>query len=313
MDVGLMVEGQHGLNWENWRRILRTAERLGFPTVFRSDHFFMLPTHQQDSLDPYLSFTLAAAETERIRFGPLVTPITFRHPSNLGRMAAQIDLLSRGRFVMGLGAGWNAGEHAAYGLDFPPTKERFDRLTESIEVMKALWGEGPASYEGTHYRLENADALPKPASGRPPILIGGSGERRTLRLVAEFADEWNTPAMPLDDYRHKCEVLERHCEAVGRDPASIKRSMMTFGLVGPNEAAIKHIRDVLASKGLGGGGAAAAAVGGTADEVVDTLGQFGELGLDEIEFQQFDFDSDEVPEYLAAEVVPRVRDFQGTG
>ena len=308
MDVGLMVEGQHGLNWENWRRILGTAERLGFPTVFRSDHFFMMPTHQQDSLDPYLSFTLAAAETERIRFGPLVTPITFRHPSNLGRMAAQIDLLSGGRFVMGVGAGWNAGEHAAYGLDFPGTKERFDRLTEAIEVMRALWSEGPASYEGEHYRIENADSLPKPAAGRPPILVGGSGERRTLRLVAEFADEWNTPAMPLDDYRRKCEVLERHCEAVGRDPASIRRSMMTFGLVGPNEAAIKHIRDVLASKGLGGGGAAAAAVGGTADEVVDTLGQFGELGLDEIEFQQFDFDSDEVPEYLAAEVAERVRD-----
>ena len=308
MDVGLMIEGQHGLNWENWRRMLATAERLGFPTVFRSDHFFMMPTHQQDSLDPYLSFTLAAAETERIRFGPLVTPITFRHPSNLGRMAAQIDLLSGGRFVMGLGAGWNAGEHAAYGLDFPSTKERFDRLTEALGVLKALWGEGPASFEGEHYRLENADSLPKPASGRPPILIGGSGERRTLRLVAEFADEWNTPAMPIDDYRHKCEVLERHCEAVGRDPASIKRSMMTFGLVGPNEAAIQHIRDVLASKGLGGGAAAAAAVGGSADEIIDTLGQFGELGLDEIEFQQFDFDSDEVPEYLAAEVAGPARD-----
>ena len=309
MDVGLMVEGQHGLNWENWRRMLATAERLEFPTVFRSDHFFMLPTHQQDSLDPYLSFTLAAAETERIRFGPLVTPITFRHPSNLGRMAAQIDLLSGGRFVMGIGAGWNVGEHAAYGLDFPGTKERFDRLTESLEVMRALWGEGPASYEGTHYRLENADCLPKPAAGRPPILIGGSGEKRTLRLVAEFADEWNTPAMPLDAYRHKCEVLEQHCEAVGRDPASIKRSMMSFGLVGPNEAAIAHIGTVLTSKGLGGAAAGpAATVGGTTDEVIDTLGQLAELGLDEIEFQQFDFDSDEVPEYLAAEVAGRVRE-----
>ena len=125
----------------------------------------MLPTHQQDSLDPYLSFTLAAAETEHIRFGPLVTPITFRHPVNLGRMAAQIDLLSGGRFVMGVGAGWNVGEHAAYGLDFPSTRERFDRLSEGIEVMRALWGEGPASYEGTHYRLQNADCLPKPDGG----------------------------------------------------------------------------------------------------------------------------------------------------
>lgn len=309
MDVGLMVEGQHGLNWENWRRILALAERLGFPTVFRSDHFFMLPTHQQDSLDPYLSFTLAAAETERIRFGPLVTPITFRHPANLGRMAAQIDLLSGGRFVMGVGAGWNAAEHAAYGLDFPPTRERFDRLTEAIGVMRALWGEGPASFEGERYRLDGADCLPKPAAGRPPILIGGAGEKRTLRLVAEFADEWNTPAMPLDDYRRKCETLERHCEAVGRDPAGIKRSMMSFGLVGPNEAAIERVRDVLEGKGLGRGGAGpAATVGGTTGEVIDTLGRLAELGLDEIEFQHFDFDSADVPEYLAAEVAGRARD-----
>ena len=121
--------------------------------------------------------------------------------------------------------------------------------------------------------------------------------------MAEFADEWNTPAMPIEQYRHKCEVLEQHCEAVERDPASIKRSMMSFGLVGPSEAAIAHIATVLTSKGLGGAAAGpAAVVGGTTDEIINTLGQLAELGLDEIEFQQFDFDSDEVPEYLAAEV-----------
>ena len=308
MRVGLMVEGQHGLNWERWRHIIGLADRLGFPTVFRSDHYFMLPTHQQDSLDPYLSFTLAAAETSRIRFGPLVTPITFRHPTNLGRMAAQIDLLSGGRFVMGLGAGWNEGEHRAYGLPFPPTGERFDRLEETIGVLRALWGEGPASFAGKHYQLSEVDCLPKPAAGRPPILIGGGGEKRTLRLVAEHADEWNVPAMPLDDYRAKCEVLERHCADVGRDPTTTKRSMMSFGLVGPSDAVIERMRGVLAAKGLGGAGGPAATVGGTTDEVVDTLGRFGELGLSEIEFQHFDFDSDDVPEYLAADVFEQVRD-----
>ena len=127
--------------------------------------------------------------------------------------------------------------------------------------------------------------------------------------MAEVADEWNTPAMPLDAYRAKCEVLERHCEAVGRDPASIKRSMMSFGLVGPNETAIARIGAVLTSKGLGGAAAGpASVVGGTTEQVIDTLGQFAELGLDEIEFQHFDFDSDEVPEYLAAEVAGQARD-----
>ena len=175
MDVGLMVEGQHGLNWENWRRILATAERLRFPTVFRSDHYFMLPTHQQDSLDPYLSFTLAAAETEHIRFGPLVTPITFRHPVNLGRMAAQIDLLSGGRFVMGVGAGWNVGEHAAYGLDFPSTRERFDRLSEGIEVMRALWGRGPPRTRERTTGSRTRIACPSRQRGVRRSWSGGAG------------------------------------------------------------------------------------------------------------------------------------------
>ncbi|HEX6031183.1 MAG TPA: LLM class flavin-dependent oxidoreductase, partial [Tepidiformaceae bacterium] len=111
MDVGLMVEGQNGLTWERWERILKMAERLGFPTVFRSDHYFIGKANQQDSLEAYLSFVMAARDTSRIRFGPLVTPVTFRSPVDVGRMAAQIDQLSGGRFVMGLGAGWNEPEH----------------------------------------------------------------------------------------------------------------------------------------------------------------------------------------------------------
>ena len=182
MDVGLMVEGQHGLNWENWRRILALADRLRFPTVFRSDHFFMLPTHQQDSLDPYLSFTLAAAETEHIRFGPLVTPITFRHPVNLGRMAAQIDLLSGGRFVMGVGAGWNVGEHAAYGLDFPATRERFDRLTERHRGTARALGRGAGLVRG-HALPARERGLPAQAGGGTPA-HSDRGERREAHAAA---------------------------------------------------------------------------------------------------------------------------------
>jgi len=194
MDIGLMVEGQNGLTWERWKHILELAERLGFPTVFRSDHYFIGP--QQDSLEAYLSFVMAAQVTSRIRFGPLVSPVTFRHPVDVSRMAAQIDQLSGGRFVMGLGAGWNEPEHRAYGLPFPPVKERFDRLEEAIQVITKLWEPGPANFEGKYYRLEGAEALPKPARGRIPVLIGGSGERRTLRLVAKYAERRtaNAPA-----------------------------------------------------------------------------------------------------------------------
>ena len=163
MDVGLMVEGQNGLTWERWSHILALAERLGFPSVFRSDHYFIGP--QQDSLEAYLSFVVAAQATQRIRFGPLVTPVTFRHPANVARMAAQIDQLSGGRFVMGLGAGWNEAEHRAYGLPFPSTRERFDRLEEAIQISKALWTSDTATFAGRYYQLDGADCLPRPAAG----------------------------------------------------------------------------------------------------------------------------------------------------
>jgi F420-dependent oxidoreductase-like protein len=319
MDVGLMVEGQNGLTWERWEHILPMAERLGFPTVFRSDHYFIGAANQQASLEAYLSFVMAARETSRIRFGPLVSPVTFRSPVDVGRMGAQLDVLSGGRFVMGMGAGWNEPEHRAYGIPFPPVKERFDRLEESIQVLRALWGDGAATFEGKHYRVEGADCLPKPATaGGPPLLIGGAGEKRTLRLVARYAAEWNSVNLAPDAYRGKVEVLERHCQAEGRDPASIRRSMMMFAIIGPSErhldvATEKVMRIFGAPQGATaaqyreGAKARGMLVGGV-DEIVDRMGRLGELGLQEVEFQHFDFDSDDVPEFLASEVIGRVRD-----
>lgn len=314
MRIGLMVEGQNGLTWERWIHILRMAERLGFPTVMRSDHYFI--GTQQDSLEAYLSFAVAARETSKIRFGPLVSPVTFRSPVDVGRMAAQIDQLSGGRFVMGLGAGWNEAEHQAYGIPFPPLKERFDRLDEAIQVMQALWAPGPATFEGKHYRLHGADCIPKPAAGRPPILIGGGGEKRTLRLVAKYADEWNAVNVSPDVYAAKVKVLDGHCRAVGRDPAAIARSMMTFAVIGPDEASLDRgtermmgmwgappgatpaqFRETLKARGM--------IVGGKA-EVVAACAKYAALGMQEIQFQHFNFDDDTVPEFLAAEVAPAV-------
>lgn len=315
MQIGLMVEGQNGLTWERWSHILALAERLRFPTVFRSDHYFI--GQQQDSLEAYLSFVMAARETKTIRFGPLVSPITFRSPVDVGRMAAQIDLLSGGRFVMGLGAGWNAAEHRAYGIPFPSVRERFDRLEEGLKVIQALWGPGPASFTGIHYQLEGADCLPKPAAGRPPILIGGSGEKRTLKLVARYASEWNAVNLSADDYAHKTSVLERHCEAEGRDSASIRRSMMAFAVIGPTPAdldratermmkmwgapagsTLEQYRDGLRARGM---------IVGGAQDVIDALGRYAERGLQEVQLQHFNFDDDSVPEFLAADVMEQVR------
>lgn len=315
MRIGLMIEGQNGLTWERWSHILALAERLGFPTVFRSDHFFIGP--QRESLEAYLSFVVAAKETRTIRFGPLVTPVTFRHPVNVARMAAQIQLLSGGRFVMGLGAGWNEAEHRAYGIPFPPIRERFERLEEAIRLTKALWTESPANFAGRYYRLEGADLRPKP-DPVPPILIGGGGERRTLRLVAQYADEWNAVNLSPEAYRAKLEVLERHCEAVGRDPATIRRSMMAFAIIGPDQRALDHAtRTIMTMFGAPPGMSledfrnAARARGlivGSTGEVIERLGRLAELGVEEVQLQHFDFDSDEVPEYIASEIVPAVRD-----
>ncbi|MEE8519190.1 MAG: LLM class flavin-dependent oxidoreductase, partial [Dehalococcoidia bacterium] len=148
MQIGLMVEGQNGVNWERWLHIVQLAEELGFPSLFRSDHYFI--GSQQDSLEAYISLAVAAHQTSRIRLGTLVSPVTFRSPVDVGRMAAQIDLLSGGRFVLGVGNGWNESEHAAYGIPFPPPGERSRRLEEAIHVFQAMWGSGPASFEGRY-------------------------------------------------------------------------------------------------------------------------------------------------------------------
>jgi alkanesulfonate monooxygenase SsuD/methylene tetrahydromethanopterin reductase-like flavin-dependent oxidoreductase (luciferase family) len=192
-----------------------------------------------------------------------------------------------------------------------------DRLEEAIHVIKALWSEGPASYEGKHYRVDGVNALPKPVRpGGPPILIGGSGEKRTLKLVAKHAAEWNSVNLPAEAYRGKVEALQRHCEAEGRDPGSIRRSMMMFAIVGPSEKELDMAtRKVMSMWGAPAGATMAEyregakgrgmLVGGV-EEIVDRLGQLGELGLQEVDFQHFDFDSEDVPAFLAGDVRGKV-------
>ena len=314
MDIGLMVEGQNGLTWEHWRHVLRLTERLGMPSLFRSDHYMI--GRWRDSLEAYLSFVMAAEETSTIRFGPLVSPVTFRSPMDVARIAGQISLLSEGRFVMGLGAGWNEPEHAAYGIPFPPVRERMDRLAEALDLIPALWAPGPTTFEGRYYQVRDAECLPKPDPA-PAILVGGAGEKRTLRLVSEHASEWNCVNLDAEAYAKKRTVLEQHCAVVGRDPATIRRSMMLFAIVGPTPAHVERVTKwLMAFRGVEGDPAAFRAesadrgmiVGGT-DELVEALGKLGALGVSEVEVQHFFFDDDEIPTWLAEEIAPRVADF----
>lgn len=312
-----MVEGQAGLTWERWIHILHTAEELGLDSVSRSDHYF-IGSHQS-SIDAFLSFAVAARETTRIRFGQLVSPVTFRSPVDVGRMAAQLNQLSNGRYQLGLGAGWHGPEHEAYGIPFPPTRERFDRLEEAINLIKAMWGPGPASYSGKYYSVTDVDTIPKPVFGADtPILIGGSGEKRTLPLVAKYADEWNAVNMQESMYQHKLDVLNAACEKLDRDPATLHQSMMVFGLIAGDERSLDRLtRHHMRTSGATGSPAEYRAqkmekgnwIVGLTDEVVDRFANFAKMGLEEVQLQLFNFDSDEVPAYYAEELAPRVAGF----
>lgn len=314
MRIGLMIEGQADLTWERWIHILQTAERLNFPSVFRSGHYFI--GKHQNSIDLFLSFMIAARETKNIRFGSLVSPMTFRSPVDVGRMTAQINQLSNGRLILGLGAGWHRPEHDAYGIPFYTEPVRAERLEEAINVLKTLWGPGPASFEGKHFTVKDVDCLPKPVWGADtPIIVGGSGEKRTLGIVAKYADEWNCVNMQPETYRHKLNVLTERCTDIGRDISTMHQSMMAFGLVADDERTLDRLtRFVMDMHGATGSPAAYRQtraeesnwIVGLTSEVVDKLGAFGEMGLEEVQFQHFNFASDEVPKFLASEIAPRV-------
>ncbi|MDA0364632.1 MAG: LLM class F420-dependent oxidoreductase [Chloroflexi bacterium] len=318
MDLGVMIEGQEDLNWDLWRRIIRATEDLGFESLWRSDHFFSLSgPHSRDALETFLSFVLVAEESSRIRFGPLVSSMTFRHPSLLARMAAQIDQLSGGRFVLGMGAGWNVPEHEAFGLPFPPVRERMDRLEESVQVVQGLWRDGPATFAGTHYQLRDAECFPKPVQQPLPVLIGGSGEKRTLRIAAKYAAEWNGVGLDVAGYLHKRAILERHCAAVGRDPATIRHSQMAAFVIGRDAAAQRAHLGRLAEKlpafrdrdpdALLGSLRERGWLVGTPDEIVEEIGRRAEAGLSRIMLQHHANDDFGSLELLASDVLPQVR------
>jgi F420-dependent oxidoreductase-like protein len=318
MDMGLMIEGQDGLSWDRWRKIIRATEDLGFESLWRSDHYvaFSEP-REREALETFISFVLVAEESKRIRFGPLVASMTFRPPELLARMAAQIDVLSNGRFVCSVGAGWNVPEHEAFGIPFPSVGERMDRLDESIRVLKALWSDAPANFNGKHYQLADAVCYPKPVQTPLPLLVGGSGEKRTLRIVAEHADEWNFTGGGVDRYLEKRAVLERHCADVSRDPAEIRHSTMTGFVIGADEAGVTaHAERIREANPLFGRGTIEEMIAGlrergwlvgTPSEVVDQLGQREEAGLSGVMMQHHAQEDFDVLELIAKDILPQVQ------
>jgi F420-dependent oxidoreductase-like protein len=217
---------QMGGPFEAMREAWLEADRLGFDTAWGHDHLLNQTDLAAPEDEGWTALTALLTLTRRLRGGLMVTANTFRHPAVLAKMATTVDRISGGRLEMGLGAGWFEAEHEQYGLSLPAVGERLQRLEEACQVLKALWTTPRATYEGRYYRLREAVHEPKPVQRpHPPLVIGGKGERVLLRIAARYADEWNLPAGTPEEFRHKSQVLDQHCRAVGRDPADIARSI----------------------------------------------------------------------------------------
>jgi F420-dependent oxidoreductase-like protein len=313
MRFAVMIEGQEGLSWPRWRALARAAEEGGWDGLYRSDHLTGLAGDASRAcLDTWASLTWLATHTSRIRFGPLVCPLTFYQPALLARQAAAVDQLSGGRLDLGIGAGWNEMEHRMFGLPFPSLRERMDRLECGARLIRALWRGEPASLDQPYYPLVDARLEPRPGPGGLPLIIGGRGERRTLRAVAAFADEWNVTRVTFDELPAKAAVLAGHCRAVGRDPDTLRRSLMLPVAIGrtPAEVATRRARVCAVFPRLPAdeaGWRAASFLHGTPATIVADLRRWQALGIQRVMLQMLDMDDLEAIDLIAREIIPAFR------
>jgi F420-dependent oxidoreductase-like protein len=308
----IFTEPQQGATYADLLAVAQLSEALGFDAFFRSDHYLRIGPGDAGpgSTDAWVTLAALARETSTIRLGTLVTPVTFRLPGPLAISVAQADAMSGGRVELGLGAGWYGDEHTAYGIPFPTTRERFERLEEQLAIVTGLWST-PAgetfAYEGRHYHVAGSPALPKPVQRpHPPVILGGWGTKRTPRLAALYAQEFNVPFAPVDAFGTACGHVRRACEDAGRDPSSMRFTVASIACVGEDDAtyrrraeAIGHDPDALRQT----------AVAGVVGEVVERVRAFGAAGAETIYLQILDLhDLDHIrliASAVMAEVVER--------
>lgn len=309
MELSIMIEGQDGLTWQRWQRLAQAAEDFGFAGLYRSDHYTNMNPPEKDSLELWVSLTWLASHTKRIHFGSLVAPFSFRHPSMTARMAAAVDDLSGGRLVLGLGAGWQVREHEMYGLDLLELPERMRRFEEGLEVVtRLLASDAPVDFDGAHYQLKQAILLPRPQRpGGPPILVGGNGKQRTLKLAAKHAHEWNGVGLTADAYAERVPVLARYLEQQGRQPSEVKRSVMVRALFGRNAAELASklaVTPFTADEWRARG-----ALVGEAGQLTEQLAALAAAGCQQVMLQWIDQDDIAGLEALAASVLPQAAKF----
>jgi len=308
MDLRIFTEPQQGATYDDLLAVAQRTEALGFDAFFRSDHYLAMDTDGRPGpTDAWLTLAALARDTTRVRLGTLMTSATFRLPGPLAISVAQVDRMSGGRVELGIGAGWYDAEHTAYGIPFPSTAERFDRLEESLAVITGLWEtpEGQSfDFEGRHYRLSDSPALPKPVqSPRPPVIVGGKGRKRTPALAARYAAEFNVPFDSVEASRELFGRVRKACEDAGRSVEPVFSNALVL-CVGRDEAelarragAIGREVDELRRNGLAG----------TPAEVVDRLGEYAAVGSSRAYLQVLDLSDLEHLDLVAAEVLPHVR------
>jgi F420-dependent oxidoreductase-like protein len=268
--------------------LANTAERGGFDSVWVMDHFYQLPNigpRTDPMLEGYATLAGIAARTKKVRLGTLVTGVTYRNPAFLAKEVTTLDIVSSGRAILGIGAAWNEDEHRGYGYEFPPVGERISRLEEALQICRAMFREKEATFEGRYYRIQGALNSPRPIQPNgPPIMIGGGGEQRTLKLVAQYADMCNIFG-DVATVRHKMDVLERHCETVGRDPGTIVKTRLGSLIIRKTDGeADRLFEQVLNHPGINKEWARAGFIVGGPDRVAEQAQKFLDAGLDGLIF-----------------------------
>ena len=295
MEIGLQVPsfswGDDGEIGPTLGRIAEAADTSGLHSMWVMDHFFQIPgvgDVRQPMLEAYTTLGFLAGRTSRLGLGTLVTGVTYRYPAILAKIVTTLDIVSSGRAVLGIGAAWNEDEHRGYGFDFPPVSERFERLEEALQICRAMFREESPSFSGKHYRIEEALNFPRPVQpGGPPILIGGSGERKTLRLVAQYADACNLFG-DAATVKHKLDVLRKHCEDVGRDPAEITKTRLGGLIIAPtHEEAERRGEELKAARGLTDEWYRTSQIVGDPEEVAEKVQGLLDAGLDGVMFNMW--------------------------
>jgi len=315
--ISIQIEGQNGLTWPYWKRLVKEVEDLGFAGLFRSDHFTNARPPDKDSLEMVVSLTYLADDTHRIHFGPLVSPISFRHPTLLVRQAAALDDLSGGRMILGLGAGWQEREHRLFGHDLGDVPTRMARFEEGLEVItRLLNSDEPVTYEGKFFQLRGALLLPRPQRLRgPEIMIGGNGPKRTLPLVVRYADIWNGNFLSPEAFLERSVILDQLSRAAGRNPSEVKRTVMLSLTFGRDMAELdrrlswrrdspqyagKSLDKVIEEMSMDG------TIVGTPDMIIEQINAYGKVGADELVLQWFDLDDIDGLRAFATSVLPRL-------